>query len=97
MQYTIKSTTSDIVNEAERLKDEIENLKKELHRQTDRHYDYVESNENTISEIQQNISKLEEDTAAKLHKLNICVLILSIGLLCAGVALFALIYHLLVM
>ena len=94
MQYIVKSITSEIVNQASSLIDNIEKLEEEQHRQKARHYDYIESNENTIKEIKQNISKLEEATKAKLHKLNICILILCIGLLCAGVALFAITYHL---
>lgn len=93
MQYTVKSITSEIVNKASSLKDTIEQLEKEQNHQKAVQSDYVESNKNTIKEIKQNISKLEEATKVKLHKLNICILILCIGLLCAGIAVLALIYH----
>ena len=64
----------------------IDNIEQGINELSARHYEYVESNELHVASLEN-----------RIHNLVVSVRVLSAGLFSAGIALVALIYHLLTM
>lgn len=93
-------TAHDICSNIENLKEDVTDFEKQLHKQEEIHYDYVDLNEAHVSEIEQQLIAVEESLkkAEECIKRNsICIKILTAGLFCAGIAILALIYHVVTM
>lgn len=86
----------DICGSVKNVRDGFTDLKKQIHKQEEIHYAYVESNETHVSEIEQQLRAAEESLEKleeSIKRNSICIKILIAGLFCTGVAILALIYH----
>lgn len=92
------TTISDIDNNIDNVKKDVTDLETRIHKQEKKHYNYVQSNNTYVSEIEQQL-RTEEEFTRKLEegitRNSICIKILCAGLLSAGIAILALIYHIL--
>lgn len=96
LKYTI--IAPEISSNVDKLTSTTNLLSEEIHKQEQRHYEYVNSNELHIAEIEQQLEKTSEsiqELREEVRKNNICIKILCVGLLLAGISLLALIYHVL--
>ena len=95
-QATIRTVTSTANN----LQAQLDEHKYELCKQEARHCNYIECNEKHISDIEEQLSKIEHaliESNKYIRRNSICIKVLCAGLFCAGIAIFALIYHVLTM
>lgn len=93
-----QSKIDNITSTADNLQAQLDEYKQELHKQEAEHCNYVEFNEKHISDIEEQLSKMQHsftESNKDIRRNSICIKILSAGLLIAGIALFALIYHIL--
>lgn len=75
----------------------IGNIELEIDKQNASLCEYVSSNELHVKSIEDKLRDLESSLEHKIHNLVVSVIVLSAGLFSCGIALFALIYHLLTM
>ena len=86
----------DICSSVENVTDGFTDLEKQIHKQEEIHYAYVESNETHVSEIEQQLTEQQKTLKTleeSIERNSICIKILIAGLFCTGVAILALIYH----
>ena len=86
----------DICSSIENVADGFTDLKKQIDKQEEIHYVYVESNKTHVSEIEQQLRAAEESIKKleeSIKRNSVCIKILIAGLFCTGVAILALIYH----
>ena len=89
-----KSITSNIDN----VKETVTDLERQIYKQEQRHYEYVTLNESRIAEINQLIDETSQsiqELKERMRKRELCIKILCVGLLFAGIGLLALTCHVL--
>lgn len=89
-----KSITSNIDN----VKETVADLERQIHKQEQRHYEYVTLSESRIAEINKLIDETSQsiqELKERIRKCELCIKILCVGLLFAGIGLLALTCHVL--
>ena len=99
-QLQYKIIAPDVSSDIDTLTETANELENQLHKQAERHDEYVTLNESHIDEINQQIDKTSEsiqELKESIRKSDLCIKILCVGLLFAGIGLLALTCHILTM
>lgn len=99
-QLVYTDTVSAITSNIDNLTETATNLEKQIHKQAERHDEYVTLNESHITEINKQIDKTSDsiqELKESIRKSDLCIKILCVGLLFAGIGLLALTCHILTM
>ena len=94
----LENTAFHITSKIDNLTETFTDLESQMHKQEQRHYEYVTLNESRIAEINQLIDKTSQsiqEIKERIRKRDLCIKILCVGLLLAGIGLLALTCHVL--